>query len=57
MKLGALAGGPRESDVAGAPSETFSRTSFTMSAGDLKTKGGSGDSDSFLEGRLLLGGV
>lgn len=54
MKLGALAGGPQESE---SVAETFSRTSFTMSAGDLKTKGGSGDRDSLLDGRLLLGGV
>lgn len=43
--------------MAGDPSGTFSRTSFTMSAGDLNTKGGSGDRDSLLEERLLLGGL
>lgn len=57
MKLGALAGGLEESDVAGDPLGTFSRTSFTMSAGDLNTNGGSGDRDSLLERRLLLGGL
>lgn len=35
----------------------FSRTSFTMSAGDLNTKGVSADRDSFLEECLLSGGL
>lgn len=57
MKSGALAGGLSESDGAGDPSGMLSRTSFTMSAGDLNTKGSSGAGDSLLEERLLFGGL
>lgn len=57
MKLGALADVLEESDVAGGPSGMFSRTSFTMSAGDLNIKGGSGERESFLKESLLLGGL
>lgn len=58
VKLGALAGDLWQSpDEAGDPSGMFSRTSFTMSAGDLNTKGGWGDRDSLLGATLLLGGL
>lgn len=57
MELGELVGGLLQSDGARGPSVVFRRTSFTMSAGDLNTKGSSGDKDSLLEERLLLGGL
>lgn len=57
MDLGALVGGLFESVGAGGPPVVLSRTSFTMSAGDLNTKGGSGEKDSFLDKCLLLGGL
>lgn len=57
MKLGALADVLEESNVTGGPSGMFSRTSFTMSAGDLNIKGGSGERESFLKESLLLGGL
>lgn len=57
MKSGTLAGSVLESCGSGDPSGMLSRTSFTMSAGDLKTKGGSCDRESLLKERLLLGGL
>lgn len=44
-------------EEAGDPPGTFRRTSFTMSAGDLKTSGGSGGEDSLLGACRLLGGL
>lgn len=38
------------------PAGLFSKTSFTISAGDLNIKGGSGDAD-VLQAFLLLGGL
>lgn len=53
VELRALADDLEDSDVGGI----FSRTSFTMSAGDLNIKGGSGEKESFLKDILLLGGL
>lgn len=57
MESGAQAGDMSESDGPRHLSVVCSRTSFTMSAGDLNTKGCSGDRDSLFEEFLLLGGL
>lgn len=57
MESGAQAGDMSESDGPRHLSVVCSRTSFTMSAGDLNTKGCSGDRDSLFKEFLLLGGL
>lgn len=52
-----LAGGLSQADGVGGSSVASRRTSFTMSAGDINTRGGPGHSNSFLEETLLLGGL
>ena len=57
VELVVLAGGLLQSDNVEDSSLLFSRTSFTISAGDLKTNGGSGDEDFLVNECLLLGGL